>query len=224
MKKILLALTLSLCTINAYELNFNKIFSLDISPEILTSHISINYENKEESIINEKLEEFNSFFKEQDDISAKNGRFNLNPRYRYQNGKQKFLGYRGSLNYTIESKDAKKLNNFLSELIILKKEISAYTLKLSIGNISWKISKKQREFHIDNLRKNAIEWIKDYKQTISSSCLIKQINIGKAKNFHNQPIYSTRTNSSVPSISTKISPISSSKNITLHVNYSLECK
>ena len=198
-----------------YELNFAKDFNQNLKPDILHTYISIEYNSKDETVVNDTIEQFNLFFKENNNITKKNGSFTLNPIYRYINNEQQFLTYKGRLSYTIEDKSPKKLTTFITELIEFKKE-NFNNAKLSIGTLQWSVSKKIKDKTIDNLRKIAINWIEEYKQTISETCLIKEITISNF-NSRNHP-YMLKVSSA------NISPSANKKTIKLTAHYKLDCK
>ena len=139
MKKLLPLLLLPILSFS-YEINFNKSFSKVVNPDLLNTYININVEKKDESKVNIEIEKFNDFMKNNKSITLKNGSFTLSPKYKYYENKQEFVGYVGSLRYTAESTDAKKLNSFMDELISIKDSTKSEDVKLNISNVSWKIS------------------------------------------------------------------------------------
>ena len=204
----------------SYELNFSKKFSQVVNPDILTTRISANIQNKDERFISDNLESINDHVKESKDIKYKHGSFNLTPRYSYKNNKRKFIGYAGHLSYIITSKNANSMNEFISELIEVKEKLEVNSLKLNINNTTWKVSDELQQKSLDNLRLKAIKWISSYANKLDRSCTIKKINIG-SRNSH----YPSPMNSSVlRSMSVNVAPSKSIQSIYINPNFTLECK
>lgn len=210
----------------SYDVSFNKKFSKSITPDLLTTYVNVTVENKDEFFINKEIEKFNSYIKNNDDIKKKNGSYTLSPRYKWVKNEQRFLGYAGNLRYTIESKNAKKLNVFIARLIEIKKT-SAKGVKLNISNISWKISKDLHSNNLDSLRIEAITWAETYANslstTLSKDCQIKQVNINSASNNYPRTYMAMEAAPMAKSIS-NVTPVNSSKEISINPNFVMECK
>lgn len=230
MKKVLKAILIFVLPIfsYAYEINFNKNFSKVVNPDLLTTYVTVNVEGKEENKVNIKIEKFNDFIKTNDLVEVKNGSFTLSPRYKYYNNKQEFLGYVGSLRYTIESKEAKPLNDFLDKLISIKDKINSNNIKLNISNISWKISDKLQNKSFDDLRLKSIIWINSYAEsiskTLSKKCEVIKINVNSENRGNIMYARNEMAYSSVAKASMDVAPINSEQNISVNPNFSLECK
>ncbi|MDY3200686.1 MAG: SIMPL domain-containing protein [Arcobacter sp.] len=226
-KRIFLALILPILGFS-YELNFNKSFAKIVNPDLLSTNININVEKKDETKVNTEIDKFNDFIKNNKDVNIKNGSYTLSPKYKYYDNKQEFIGYVGSLRYIAESKDAKELNKFMNELILIKDKIKTDDVKLNISNVSWQISDDLQNKSYDDLRFEAINWIENYAKTLSSKlnkkCEVKQININE---FNNGNIVYARSEIALSSMSKSVAdvaPISSEQNITVNPNFILECR
>lgn len=225
MKKFIILVALLPLALFSYEISFNKKFSQTVTPDLLTTYISINIDDEDENFINEKIEIFNNFIRKDSKVNKKNGSFTLSPKYRYYKDKQEFTGYVGILRYKIEAKNAKNINSFTNELIAVKQKIDSRKVKLNISNVSWVISQKLQEKSLDDLRINVIKWIENYSDTLSTSlrkeCEVEKININRsAQNFLRAEaagLASMKTRSD-------IAPINSDKEISINPNFILECK
>ena len=227
MKKLLPLLLLPILSFS-YEINFNKLFSKVVNPDLLNTYININVEKKDESKVNIEIEKFNDFMKNNKSITLKNGSFTLSPKYKYYENKQEFVGYVGSLRYTAESTDAKKLNSFMDELISIKDSTKSEDVKLNISNVSWKISDELQNKSYDELRLESITWLESYSKTLSTklskSCEIKTINVNESQNGNIMYARAEMSYSSKAKIATDVAPINSEQNININPNFTLECK
>lgn len=227
MKKLLPLLLLPILSFS-YEINFNKSFSKVVNPDLLNTYININVEKKDESKVNIEIEKFNDFMKNNKSITLKNGSFTLSPKYKYYENKQEFVGYVGSLRYTAESTDAKKLNSFMDELISIKDSTKSEDVKLNISNVSWKISDELQNKSYDELRLESITWLESYSKTLSTklskSCEIKTINVNESQNGNIMYARAEMSYSSKAKIAADVAPINSEQNININPNFTLECK
>ncbi len=228
MKKIIVASIFCLLPVFlfSYEINFNKAFSKKVSPDLLTTYVNINISKIDESDANKEIEKFNDFIKDYDDVSAKDGTYNLSPRYKYVNKKQIFTGYVGSLRYKIESQNAKKLNRFISKLLEVKEKINSEDVKLNISNISWVISSELYNKSVDDLRIETIIWANKYANTlsakISKNCAVEKININSIN--RRNLVYSREIMATSSKVAADISPQNNDEDITINPNFVLECK
>lgn len=227
MNKILKIACISLLPIVgfSYELNFSKEFKETINPDLLTTNISISIENKDENKINKDIEVFNNFIKNTKLVEIKRGSYSLNPKYKYYKDRQEFIGYSGYLNYSVESKMAKPLNQVINKIIDLKE--SKQSVKLNISNITWEISDVKESKSFDNLRLEAIKWVNTYSSTLSkklhTKCNVKAINI----NGYNPPIRSYSNGMALTKSSRMaydVSPVKKEQDISINPYFSLECK
>ncbi len=205
----------------SYELNFNKKFSRKVSADILTSYINITIEDKKEDYISSKIEIFNDYIEENEDVIKKNGNFNLTPKYKYYDKKQIFVGYIGSLMYNIESKDAVSINQFINQLLDMKNKFNTTKIKVNISNTTWKVSQKLYSDNLDRLRLESINWITFYASNLSKQCIVKRINISSERN-HNLNI--RPMSRAIMADYSSVTPIQSKKEISINPSYTLECK
>ena len=227
MKKIIFYFLISILPIQlfAYDISFSKKFSKTVTPDILTTYISVNVESEDEKFINRKIEEFHDYIKDNDDVTKKNGSFVLNPKYRYYKNKQEFMGFMGILRYEVSSKNAKELNRFIDDLIGIKKKVDSRKVKINISNLSWKISEELYNSTLDDLRINVITWVSTYANTLSSKvakeCSIKNINIHQAmrQNYMRAEVMAYDSKGA-----SDLAPENSDKNITINPNFVMECK
>jgi len=208
--------------LSAYELEFNKSFNQNIQNDKVHSNIQIAVDSKEIDFINEKVEFFQDFIEENNSVSKKNGNYSLVPNYSYANNKQKFVGYKGTLHYSIETPKYENLNQFMTEIIDIKNNMNTNKVKLSISNVEWIVSKELYEKSIDAMRIEALSWIKGYTKTLTDSCVIKNISINKGGGY--SPQRYSRNVMMDSRTSAKIMPIQSKRSIVLNANYKLECK
>ena len=212
----------------SYELNFNKSFSKVVNPDLLTTNITINIEKKDESKVNSEIEKFNDFLKKTNDVTLKNGSFTLSPKYKYHDNKQEFLGYIGSLRYSVESKNAKDLNTFMDKLISIKESIKSEDVKLNISNVSWNISDDLQNKSFDALRLESINWVESYAKSLSSQvskyCEVSKINISESNNGNVVYARAEMAYSGMLKMAADVAPISSEQNININPNFVLECK
>lgn len=227
MKKLLPILLLPILSFS-YEINFNKNFSKVVNPDLLNTYINISVEKNDESKVNTEIEKFNTFIKSNKSITLKNGSFTLSPKYKYYDNKQEFVGYVGSLRYTAESADAKKLNNFMDELILIKDKTKSEDVKLNISNVSWKISDELQNKSYDELRLESITWLESYAKTLSvklsKSCEIKTINVNESQNGNIMYARAEMAYSTKAKMAADVAPINSEQNIMINPNFTLECK
>ncbi|MBU3014314.1 SIMPL domain-containing protein [Poseidonibacter lekithochrous] len=220
----LLALLLPM-SLFSYEISFNKKFSKLVSPDLLTTYVNISIENDSERFINENIEKYNDYIKGNNLIEKTHGNFTLSPKYNYFKNTQKFIGYVGSLKYTIKAKNASNLNRFINDLIELEKKLDKNNVKLRISNVSWIISEKLYDNSLDTLRIDAMTWIERYskslKNVLSKNCTVKSININKS---NNQLIRASQMESLSSKRISNVAPVNSNQEISIEPNFLLECK
>ena len=209
----------------SYEISFSKKFSKSVTPDLLSTHINIIVEDESENFINNHIEIFNKYIKNNNDVSKYDGSFTLSPKYKYFKNTQEFMGYVGNLKYIIKSKDASALNKFINDLIEIENKYNKDNIKINISNVSWTTSTKLYDDSLDFLRINAMTWIEKYasslKNVLSKDCLIKSIDIDKtSKKF--TKIVSMETYSSKRV--SNIAPNNSTKEIKIDATFLLECK
>jgi predicted secreted protein len=223
MKKLIIESLLSTSLLFGYELNFNKEFSSKIKSDILATHITISVNNKKESFVNSKIEDFQELFKYDTSITKKNGNYSITPRYYYKNGKSYFKEYEGRLTYKLESKNSEKLNEFITDIYNLKDRVQYDSVKLSISNIHWEVSKEKFEESLDNLRMVSINWIENYSKNLNKNCQIKKISLNK-NGGHITPYARAMVAMDSSGKNFNVTPNSDDKTIKLNANYLLECR
>jgi len=234
-KKILAVILLLPILGISYELTFSKDFERKVSPDLLSTSISISIEKKDEKSVNIEVEKFNKFINNTKNITIKNTNYSLSPRYKYINNEKVFKGYLGNTSFVIETKEANRINDFLGELIKLKDNIKSKDIKLNIDNLYWKVSKVLQNKSIEELRLEALIWIDKYSKALSNEisrkCEIKNIKSFIKDNYANN--YSTKMMLSASSVASNseentsndiITPINTQKTILLEVTYGLDCK
>ena len=222
MKSLLLSTVLVIPTILlSFELEFKKTFTSEIQNDKVQTNINISVNSKKIDFINEKIEFFQDFIKEDNSVVKKNGNYNLIPNYSYKNNVQKFVGYKGSLSYTIESTKYETLDKFVGDIIDIKNNMNSKRLRLTVSNVQWIVSDKLQDKNIDKLQLDAISWIKNYKNTLPGNCVIQNISINKSNAYANRRYNNMAIENTA---SMKVSPIQTNKSITLTANYKLDCK
>lgn len=209
----------------SYEVSFNKKFIKLVTPDLLSTYVNISIENDSEKIINNNIEKFNDYIKDNNLIEKTHGNFTLSPKYNYFKNTQKFIGYVGNLKYTIKAKNASNLNKFISDLIELEKRLDKNNVKLRISNVSWITSTNLYDNSLDTLRIDAMTWIEKYadslKDILEKDCTVKSININKS---NNQFIRATQMESFSSKRVSNVAPVNSNQEIKIESNFVLECK
>ena len=226
--KFLLAFLIALLLPNAlfsYEVSFNKKFTKSVTPDLLSTYINVTIENESEKFINKHIEKFNEYIENNNLIEKNQGSFTLSPKYNYFKNTQKFVGYVGSLRYTIKSKNAKNLNEFINDLIDIENKFAKDNVKLRISNVSWTTSTKLYDESLDILRIEAMTWIETYAQSLknvlSKNCIVKIININKV---YNQFLRTTNMESYSSKKVSNVAPVNSNQEIRIEPNFIMECK
>jgi len=226
MNKILLTILMALVpsALFSYEVSFDKKFTKIVTPDLLTTFVTVKVEDDDETFINNKIEIFNEYIKSNKTITKKDGTYTLSPKYRYYKDKQEFTGYVGNLRYQIKTDDAKRINKFFDQLIVLKQKADSRKVKLNISNVNWIVSPALYNENIDKLRLEAIVWINSYATTLSQSlnrtCEVKNINISNLSNN----FLRASSMSAYSDKASHVAPIRSKKDITINPRFVLECK
>lgn len=206
----------------SYELEFSKSFNKDIQNDKINSNIRVQIDSKEIEFINEKMQFFQDFIKDDSLVRKKNGNYSLLPSYNYKNNKQSLLGYRGTLSYTVETSEYEKLNQFVTQLNMIRNNMNTNKVKLSVSNVKWIVSDELYKNNVDLMRIESVDWIKEYVKTLQDKCIIKNISINKSRSNNiqrysqNRMLEKTKVMNVVPS--------QTEQDIELNVNYKLECK
>ena len=219
MKKIyLLALPALLFS---FEINFNKKFSQSLIQDTLTTNLSVVVNDENEKKINTILEKFNKKIKESNKVEKDLGSLSIRPVYRSSSNVPKITGYRGELRYKVNADKARKINNFISELIELKDDRDT---NIIINNLRWTVKEEEYIKAQDELRLSSIIWVSNYTKELSSTfnkdCSVKNINIHT--NSY-RPLAKMSFNSE--SANTKIAvPQSNKEEVSITPSFTLECK
>lgn len=210
------------CLLFSYELDFNKNFKKEIQNDKVQTNISINVYSKEIDYINEKIEFFQDYINEKSSVEKMNGNYSLLPKYNYENSKQIFVGYAGTLSYEVQSKEYEEINEFVSSLNQIRKNMDTSQVTLSTSNVQWIVSDKLLQKNIDSMRIETIDWIEGYLKTLNDACEVKKISINK-NNGYRSPRYSKNMMMETSS-SLHVVPSKTNQSIELNANYILECK
>lgn len=209
----------------SYEISFNKKFTKSVTPDFLSTNINVTIENKSEKFINKHIEKFNEYIKNNNLVEKNQGSFTLSPKYNYFKNTQKFVGYVGSLRYTVKSKNAKNINEFINDLIDIENKFAKDNVKLRISNVSWTTSNKLLNESLDVLRIEAMTWIEAYAQSLknvlSKNCIVKNININKV---NNQFLRTNKMESYSLKRASNVTPINSNQVIRIEPNFIMECR
>ncbi len=209
----------------AYEINFNKTFSRDLMPNILSANISISIEDKKERLVINRLNIFDKEIKKYKKIEKKLGTFNVRPVYQHSSNSPIIKGYIGELRYEISTKDALFMGEFVSLITSLKDNRDT---SVSLGNLSWKVKSDSYNVALDVLRLEAINWGENYSKILSQDlkkeCELQSVNFA---NYNQRPImYGTRQLNNFSSMAKEemVIPEMSEEEITLNTNFKVECK
>lgn len=232
MRKLVFSVLILPILLLSYELDFNKNFSRTVHPDLLSTNITVMVEKSDENSVNKQIEKFNIFIKDVKYVTIKNGNYSLSPRYDYNSyssskGKtQEFVGFTGYLRYTVQSDNAQDINKFVSELLKVKDEAKSPDVKLDISAILWEVSPTLQDKVHDGLRVEAITWIENYSNILSSQfskkCEVKTINMDSYIQAV-MPRINTMAMAKVESVS-DVAPMSNEQNIFINPKFLLECK
>lgn len=225
MNKIVLA-SLSVflfSTSYAYEINFSKKFSKTLMPDILSAGLTIRIQGDNEEDISSKLEVFNEKIKANSQVAKKLGTFNIHPNFKYSsNNSPKIIDYIGQLKYTIESRNAKDINNFITSINSVKRSRKT---SISVSGLSWKVKEDSYNVALDVLRLEAIYWIESHAKNLSKDlnkkCEVKNINISS---YNNPRAYSSARMMSSPMSKSIPVPQANNQSISINPSYKVECK
>ncbi len=211
--------------LNAYEIDFSKKFTKDLIPNVLGADISIIIEDNKESEVIERLDVFNNKIKEYKKVEKQLGSFNVRPQYQRSSNSPKIYGYKGTLNYKIETTDALLMGEFISLITSLKENRDT---SVSLNNLSWRVKDDSYNVIIDLLRLESINWIENYAKNLSTdlnkSCKVKSINLqNNILHTYRQSAASLRLDSSLKKENVPVPEVSQQK-ISIISNYKLECK
>lgn len=224
--KILLASSLLATSLFSYEIKFSKEFSKSIKQDLLVANVSIQVKQEDEVSVNGSVSKYAEYITNfNGDIEKNNSKYSVYPRYAYVNGEAILKSYNGNLEYEFKSKDEETLNEFLKQIMLLK---DGNQESVVIRNMGWKIDDKELNSVFDELRIDAISWIKDYQMTLSkkigSSCKIKDINFNTNYTRFTPMMEMTSVAKVGASFATMPKLEQSNKDVNYNVNYVLECR
>ncbi|PLY10832.1 MAG: hypothetical protein C0626_04160 [Arcobacter sp.] len=211
--------------LNAYEINFSKKFTKDLIPNILGADISIIVEDKKEKEVIERLDIFNNKIKEYNKVEKQLGSFNVRPQYQRSSNSPKIYGYKGTLNYKIETTDALNMGEFISMITSLKEDRDT---SVSLNNLSWRVKDDSYNVILDLLRLESIEWVENYAKNLSAdlnrTCSVKVVDLqNNILHTYREAVASLRIDSSLKRENVPVPEVSQQK-ISITTNYKLECK
>lgn len=224
--KILLASSLLTTTLFSYEIKFSKEFSKSIKQDLLVANVSIQVKKEDEVYVNGAVSKFAEYITSfSGDVEKNNSKYSVYPRYAYVNGEAILKSYNGNLEYEFKSKDEETLNEFLKQIMLLKDGQDESVL---VRNMGWRIDDKELNAIFDELRLNAISWIKDYQMILSkkigSTCKIKDISFNTNYNNYTPRVEMTSLSKVGASFATMPKLEQSNKDVNYNVNYILECR
>ena len=167
LKNIITVLGISIIPMSlfAFDVEFNKTFSKELMADTLSTNVTIRIEASKEKDISKRLTKYNEEIKDNDEVERKLGNFTIRPSYKYSsNNTPKIVGYIGELRYTINSEDAKSVNDFISNINKLK---NSRDTSISVSNLSWKVKDSTYTVALDILRLQAIDWAQNYANNLS---------------------------------------------------------
>ena len=225
MKKILGTLLVPFALF-AFEVSFNKKFEKEVTPDKLSTGITVVVKKDNEVGISPQLEKFNKFISKNENIEKRAGSFAIRAEYKYDKGHSTLIGYTGNLRYTIYSTESKDMNRFIKTLLKLKKHDDT---SISISRLKWIVSQEKQTQAIEALRLESIIWAQEYAQKLSietnKTCEVDKININSQTY---RPFYQS-ARSEVMMMDSKIKsnipvPKATKNIVSIKPNYVLECK
>lgn len=209
----------------AYDVNFNKNFTRELIPNILSANIAVTIEDEKERLIIDRLAIFDKEIKKYKKVEKKLGSFNVRPVYQHTSTSPKIRGYRGELRYEVSTNDALYMGELVSIITKLKENRDT---SVSLEGLSWKVKKETYTVAMDLLRLEAINWGENYVKTLSQDlnkvCEIKSINFAS---YADKPIFYAKTQV-VSRISLHkdemVVPEVAEEEISLNTSFKLDCK
>ncbi len=227
MKK-LLTLALVFGSLNAYEIKFDKSFEKNIEPNILSTQVSVESEMEKETQVKADLDKFSKFFSELKNVKLKRASMSINPKYTYEKDKATCVGYYGTLNYEIKSKNAKDMNDFITNFFAFKEKTNS-KIKTNLSRIHWEIGKKPYQKAVSELRIEALLWAKKYanelEKTFDDKCSLKEVVFNEAPKYFERNNIQT-LNSSVKFVSKSSTTylLKNKEAISINPNFTFKCK
>lgn len=206
----------------SFELEFNKKFYHELPHDILSTYVTVTIDDDSEIKVSDRLEVFNQKIKSFDIVERKLGTFNIRPKYRHASNTPKIIAYTGELRYKINSRKAKYMDEFISEMASLKKNRDT---TVAVSNLSWSVREEAYNVTLDLLRLEAINWAQTYAKNLSKDlnkeCEIKNIQISQTNSFGF--IAKAINNTSISNKSLAV-PEANQEKIVINPRYKVECK
>lgn len=208
----------------SFEIEFNKKFTHELSRDTLSAFLKVTITDDNEIIVRKRLEVFDKKIKTYDKVERKLNNFTIRPKYKHSSSTPRILGYVGELKYHINSRKARFIDEFISEVTSLKKNRDT---SVSVTDLSWSVREDTFNVTLDLLRLEAILWGQRYASNLSvdieKDCTLKNITINRIEQFlqkDEKEIYS------VSDISQKATPVleSNQEKIKINPKYILECE
>ncbi|MCW8955076.1 MAG: SIMPL domain-containing protein [Sulfurimonas sp.] len=220
MKNIILLLSMIFSLSNAFEVHKSSEFVKKVEPTKMSTSITAMVEDtnklKIQKIFKKAIKNTAS-----EGICA-NGSYRISPMYEYKKSKRIFSGYQGSIIFTCDFTDSKKLDNVIDNLE--RATVEKDKLKLTINPISWIVEKQALKQVNKELELEALNYAKSYKSFLSDvyevTCKIKEVLL----NPLNSPQYPIALRSMMrESGSQTTQPIKSEHTIKYSASYKFEC-
>jgi len=208
---------------SGFEINFNKKFTKYITPDQLSTNITISILKEDENEVSPIVDKFSKIINNNDTIKKHHGTTSISPKYKYYKGSSTIIGYIGSIRYQILSSSSEDINIFIKELLNLKDDED---VSISISSLKWIISDIKHDQALENLRLDAIVWPTNYITTLSTKlnkeCNIKTININNISNraFKSVSMVKMSNMADTPMLAPKLTK----NTISIKPSYTLECK
>ena len=208
----------------SFEIEFNKKFSHDLPHDTLSAFIKVTISDDNEIIVSNRLEVFNQKIKSYDKVEKRLGYYTIRPKYKHSKNTPRISSYFGELRYKVDARKARYMDEFISEITLLKKNRDT---TVSVDNLSWSVREDTFNVSLDLLRLEAINWgeqyVKNLSNDINKDCKLKSIIINRIDQYsevENKDIYSTTD------ISYKKIPVleANQEKIKINPNYIMECK
>lgn len=208
----------------SFELEFSKKFYHELPHDTLSTYITVTITDDTEIIVGERLEIFNQKIKSFDKVERKLGTFNIRPRYRHSSSTPRISGYIGELRYKINSRKARFMDEFISEIIKLKTNRDT---NVSVSNLSWSVKEDTYNVTFDLLRLEAINWVNTYSNNLSKDinkeCLVKKIDISKPRQMMLNTQKAVYSNAEA-SAKTVAVPEANQERLVIEPRFIMECK
>jgi predicted secreted protein len=152
---------------------------------------------------------------------CKGGKYNIHPRYSYNNGKRKFLGYNGSLAFNCTFKDEKIIEEFLTDIEKIDE------LKISQGQMQPTLSEEQKILLDERLEKQVYTYAKEYVSFLDDQldvhCKVSKIEFQSYNNV--SPVMRMEADMAYSAKSVNITkPIDSTGNKSIRIKYTFSCE